>query len=420
MRITKINGKYYDLTNFNHPGGETAIWHSFGRDSTILFESHHPFVSKEKLEIILKKYEILELPKGINLLVGEENVPKFNFNTEFSTELKLGVKKYFLQQSKIYNINLLKATKATYWKWFQIIIFTILRLIAYLFWINGYYISILLFPLFSWFANVNSFHDASHFALSTNQIINNILSYSAPEFTSPLTWKYQHNIGHHSYTNIPKKDPDLYHGSYLCRKTKDTQHNFFHNYQNILVTLEWLFTFIGITILASLRMFFSDFSFKIIPKLHSRKDTIIDLLDRFIFINLFLIYPFITFDFKKAIIFSLIPRIIYSLFFMLNSQITHLHTPCLIHDNDWYAHQVRTSTNHSMDNWFNFVFSGGLNYQIEHHLFPNINHCHHPYIQPIVKRICKKHKIEYKEFNGYYDAFISYCKHISLMSLKNI
>ncbi len=71
MRITKINGKYYDLTNFNHPGGETAIWHSFGRDSTILFESHHPFVSKEKLEIILKKYEILELPKGINLLVGE-------------------------------------------------------------------------------------------------------------------------------------------------------------------------------------------------------------------------------------------------------------------------------------------------------------------------------------------------------------
>ena len=105
---------------------------------------------------------------------------------------------------------------------------------------------------------------------------------------------------------------------------------------------------------------------------------------------------------------------------MLNSQLTHLHTPCIIKDNDWYAHQVRTSTNHSMNNWLNFIFSGGLNYQIEHHLFPNINHCHHPYIQPIVKRICKKHKLEYKEFSGFYDAFLSYFKHISLMSLKNI
>jgi hypothetical protein len=34
------------------------LWHSFGRDSTVLFESHHPFVSKAKLDIILKKYEI--------------------------------------------------------------------------------------------------------------------------------------------------------------------------------------------------------------------------------------------------------------------------------------------------------------------------------------------------------------------------
>ena len=58
MNITKIQDKYYDLSNFNHPGGETAIWHSYGRDATVLFKSHHPIVSQKKINAILKQYEI--------------------------------------------------------------------------------------------------------------------------------------------------------------------------------------------------------------------------------------------------------------------------------------------------------------------------------------------------------------------------
>ena len=46
MKITKIHNKYYDLTNFNHPGGEDAIKLAYKRDATVLFESHHPFFRK--------------------------------------------------------------------------------------------------------------------------------------------------------------------------------------------------------------------------------------------------------------------------------------------------------------------------------------------------------------------------------------
>ena len=49
MDITKINGKYYDLTNFNHPGGKIALSLSFDRDATVLFNSYHPFISKSKI-----------------------------------------------------------------------------------------------------------------------------------------------------------------------------------------------------------------------------------------------------------------------------------------------------------------------------------------------------------------------------------
>ena len=97
---------------------------------------------------------------------------------------------------------------------------------------------------------------------------------------------------------------------------------------------------------------------------------------------------------------------------MLNSQINHIHTNCITSDLDWYKHQVITSSNHSLGNKIVFIFSGGLNYQIEHHLFPNINHCHYPNIQPIVKSICVKHKVKYKTFTGYKQAMKSYYQHI--------
>ena len=55
MIITKIHNKYYNIENFNHPGGKDAIWHAYGRDATAMFEMYHPFVNKETLQNILQK-----------------------------------------------------------------------------------------------------------------------------------------------------------------------------------------------------------------------------------------------------------------------------------------------------------------------------------------------------------------------------
>jgi len=103
---------------------------------------------------------------------------------------------------------------------------------------------------------------------------------------------------------------------------------------------------------------------------------------------------------------------------MLNSQITHLYHDTFHHEKDWYKHQVLTSSNHSIGSTFRYIFSGGLNYQIEHHLFHGVNHCHYPCIQPIVEKICKKHNITYKKFDGYSDALSSYYKHIIILSFN--
>ena len=168
MKITKINDKYYDLSFFNHPGGDTALWHSFGRDATILFKSHHPFISDKKLNKILEKFEIKKLPTGYQLLPGEEIVPKYNYNSQFALELKETVNLYFEKN----NIS----KKATQNKNIIIIILLSFRLIGLWLWLSGYWLSLLIYPLSAWLAGSNTFHDACHFCLSKSTWINELFS----------------------------------------------------------------------------------------------------------------------------------------------------------------------------------------------------------------------------------------------------
>ena len=95
MNITKINGKYYDLKDFKHPGGNDAIWHSYGRDASAMFEQYHSMVNQKYLQRILQKYEVSEnkiKEAKDHLLEGEDDVPRFNFNSDFAQEVKEKVK----------------------------------------------------------------------------------------------------------------------------------------------------------------------------------------------------------------------------------------------------------------------------------------------------------------------------------------
>jgi cytochrome b involved in lipid metabolism len=98
--ITKIHNKYYNIEKFKHPGGDDAIWHSYRRDSTAMFEMYHPFINKEKIHNILQKYEVSEDIAKTYLLQGENDIPQFDYDTEFSREIKQEVLKYFQKEAK--------------------------------------------------------------------------------------------------------------------------------------------------------------------------------------------------------------------------------------------------------------------------------------------------------------------------------
>ena len=115
MKFTILHGKKYDLTHFQHPGGETPIWQAYGRDATTMFESYHPFVSKEKLNAILKKYYVGEEGKKEESdIVGTVVASTFVYDTEFSRDLISSVRSYFEELSERKNITLSQAVKPTW------------------------------------------------------------------------------------------------------------------------------------------------------------------------------------------------------------------------------------------------------------------------------------------------------------------
>jgi linoleoyl-CoA desaturase len=75
--------------------------------------------------------------------------------------------------------------------------------------------------------------------------------------------------------------------------------------------------------------------------------------------------------------------------------------------------QISNSGNFSTDNiWWTRIF-GSINYQIEHHLFPNMSSIHYPVVSKIVKEYCMENNIQYVNKSSIYEAYLSFHKYIT-------
>ena len=83
--------------------------------------------------------------------------------------------------------------------------------------------------------------------------------------------------------------------------------------------------------------------------------------------------------------------------------------------NDWAAVQCQTSVNWSSGSWFWNHFSGGLNHQIEHHLFPSICHTNYYYIQDIVEDTCREYNVPYRSESNLFVAIKKMLLHLKVM-----
>lgn len=268
----------------------------------------------------------------------------------------------------------------------------------------------------------NIMHDAGHNTFSENRHINSILSYTLNLLGGNIyLWKLKHNIAHHAYTNIDGEDHDIeikfmrIHHDQPIKK----HHRFQHLYFILLYSISYLAW-----------IFFQDYEkfFRQRLSLHSskisipRKEKIIFWISKLLHIFVFIIVPIIFVGFTPTFIGLLVASMVCGICLATVFQLAHVVSITDFKtienhrvEDEWMVRQLQSTSNFATDSKFLTWLLGGLNFQVEHHLFPKISHIHYPELNRIVKATCKEYGIIYNEYTTFWAAFNSHFKVIRSM-----
>ncbi|KAH7301141.1 hypothetical protein KP509_23G014300 [Ceratopteris richardii] len=421
-----IHGKVYDVTSWvpRHPGG-SLIYVNVGKDSTQLFDSYHPLHVRKLLE----RYCIGSLKLGENPYADVGSVQYKNSGGEdFYLTLKSRVENYFRMMkvnSRVHPHMFMKS-----------ILLLAIYMMSYLFtfyWGGSLVLSIFSTVLMGFMVaeiGICIQHDANHGAYSNCKALGYLMSTSLDLVgASSFMWRQQHVVGHHSFTNVDGYDPDIrVSDPDLRRVTKNQPRRKYHYFQHWY--LAWLYG-----LLAFKSIFVDDFvalkSSSIgqikLPKMTSLESWIF-WGGKLFYALYMLVLPhcFGCYSGIQVAILYLISQLVagWTLAFMF--QVAHVveKADFPVHEKKdgiskvskgWAELQVRTTNNFSTDSLFWLHVSGGLNFQIEHHLFPGLCHLYYPNIQPIVKETCKEFNVPYNSFPTFWSALRAHFDYLKII-----
>jgi len=286
--------------------------------------------------------------------------------------------------------------------------------------IQGWILGAFVLGFFHSHLGISIGHDATHGAYSKNPSISQFFAKAFDVMAaSTVVWQHQHNIGHHPHSNIDEKeefDPDAKSGAPMIRLSPNQQWRPYHRYQHFYM---W-----PLVAGMSLKWYLND-----IRALVRRKYLTIDFFEVLssdiacvaFFKASYLLYgillPFLLHEWWRALLISSIVIIVISYYTVLMFAVNHLTDLSEFPNQswqhrDWAQLQVLTSTNFATDSVLWTWLSGGLNFQIEHHLFPSLCHVYLPEIAPIVKKTCEEYKVQYVTFPSYWAAIYGHYKHL--------
>ncbi len=277
---------------------------------------------------------------------------------------------------------------------------------------------------------MNVMHDANHGAYSSKKWINKFLGSSIYILAgNTYNWQVQHNVLHHTYTNIHGHDEDLEAGRVL-RFSKHAKWYKFHKFQHFygvflygLLTFNWAIT---TDFQQTYRYLKRKLSFGKMPKKSTQWTTLI--ITKVIYFAIWIVVPLLFFNIAwwKILIGFFIMHYVAGVILSVVFQLAHVveGTDMPLPDNSgsmkntWAIHQLFTTVNFSTKNRVMNWFTGGLNHQVEHHIFPNISHIHYTKISEIVKQTALECNLPYNEYKTTRKAIIAHFKYLREMGLN--
>jgi linoleoyl-CoA desaturase len=264
----------------------------------------------------------------------------------------------------------------------------------------------------------NVMHDACHGSFSQNEKLNNIMGYSLNILGgNSFLWKQKHNIIHHTYTNVDGIDDDIA-KSPVIRQCYTQKWVPAHKVQHLYLPLIYAITSLAWVFIMDFQKYFSN---KIYRTDRWKMDTLENSIfwgTKVFFLGVYIIIPIAIVGFKMWLVGFLITHVamgfMLAIVFQLAHVVENVHFEEAYEDKqiqeNWATFQVLTTANFARKNKIVNWYVGGLNFQIEHHLFPRISHIHYPKISTIVKQTCAEFNIPYNDFPSMTSAVISHFK----------
>lgn len=355
--------------------------------------------------------------------MSEQKVIRFNnTNRQFYTELKKRVDAYFKDNkiSKSGNLNMYLKTAFMFSAYFvPYFLITLNVFDSKLIW--------LLLAVVMGFAMAGIglcvMHDANHGSYSKNTKFNRFLGFITISFIGghSLNWRIQHNVIHHTYTNVHEIDEDIAPPGFM-RFEPHAKHKWIHKLQFIyawffygMMTLMWSTTkdfkqlmryskkghlktanttfATELTLIILSKILY--YSYLLIPFFLVKEMTILNWLVGFVIMH-YLAGLVLAMIFQPA-------HVVEDTEFPLPTEEGNI-------ENHWAEHQLRTTMNFATGDPIFSWLVGGLNHQVEHHLFPTICHVHYPKISKIVKETAKEFNLPYLDKKTFAGALWSHEK----------
>ena len=270
-------------------------------------------------------------------------------------------------------------------------------------------------------------HDANHGAYSPNATVNKIFGQMINWVGGyDANWKIQHNRLHHSFTNIEGHDEDIAPGPVLRLHPEQPllkHHRAQHIYAWFLYSLMTLFWVTG-------KDFKSLKKYKDNGMLGKKPGKYQELLRNLIvskalYFGYLLVIPLIfsAAPWYMTIVFFLAMHLVAGLLLASVFQLAHVMPSSefpiadeqgQVHEH-WAVHQLKTTTNFSQKSKIFSWFIGGLNFQIEHHLFPNICHVHYKRLSKIVAETAKEYGLPYHVQGNFLQALRSHFQMLKML-----
>ncbi len=263
----------------------------------------------------------------------------------------------------------------------------------------------------------NIMHDGGHQAYSKRRWINRLMAMTLDMVGgSSYIWQWQHGRFHHTWVNVAGHDSDIDLGA-LARLSPRQPRRPWHRWQHI-----YLWLLYGVT--AIRWHLYGDFRDIVTGTIGERPfarprgwELMAFVLGKLMFFTLAFGLPFVFHSVGAVVLFYTVTAAVAGVLLALVFQMAHLveeaafpvpREDSMQIDTPWAIHQLETTVDFARDNRTLGWLIGGMNFQVEHHLFPRISHVHYPAVSRVVKDTCREFGVPYLEHRTFAAAVASH------------